>query len=71
MVMPAKSEKNALLVIAVVHLAVVIIHAYTHVVAAVHNTLWQLVFIFLVVFFAPLAAVYIAWKIGSVPDFAL
>ena len=62
MATPARFDRSALVVIAVVHLAVQATHAYSHVVADVPNTALQQVFIVVVVTLGPLAAALAALR---------
>ena len=59
---PARSEAAALVAIAVLHLAVQVVHGYSHVAADVPLSAFQQLFILVVVTVAPLAAVYACWK---------
>ena len=62
MATPARFDRSALVVIAVVHLAVQATHAYSHVVADVPNTALQQAFIVVVVTLGPLAAALAALR---------
>lgn len=60
--MRVRPEKGSLLAIAAVHLVVGAIHQYSHTVADIKHTPFQLLFIILVVTDAPWLTVYLAWK---------
>lgn len=57
-----KSEKVALLIIAIFHLAAQAVHNHAHVIADVRNTLTELLFIIIVVTVMPWVAIVVAWK---------
>ncbi len=59
--MRVRPEKGSFLAIAVLHLGVGTIHQYSHTVADIRYTPFQLLFIILVVTVAPWVAVYLAW----------
>ncbi len=59
--MRARLEKGSFLAIAALHLGVGTIHQYSHTVADITYTPFQLLFIILVVTVAPWVAVYLAW----------
>lgn len=61
--MRARCDTSTVSVIALLHLAAVIVHASRHVMAGVPNTPFQLVFIVLVFVIAPLVSAYVAWQI--------
>ena len=57
-----KYKKLTLLAIAGLHLVILGIHGYSHIVANVQISSLQWIFILLVITIAPLAAVYITWR---------
>ena len=59
--MRVRSEKGPFLAIAALHLGVGTVHQYSHTVADIGYTPFQLLFIILVVTVAPWVAVYLAW----------
>ena len=64
MEMLVKAEKFTLLIIATLHLALQLIHSYSHAVSGVQNTSLQQLFILLVVTIMPWVAVYVAWNMS-------
>ena len=60
MATPARFDSSVLVIIAVVHLAVQALHAYSHIVAGVPNTALQQVFILVVVTIGPVVAAVVA-----------
>ena len=60
--MRVRPEKGSFLAIAALHLGMGTIHRYSHTVADMRHTPFQLLFIILVVTVAPWVAVCLAWK---------
>ncbi len=62
---PARSDGLALLAIALLHLVAQVAHGYSHVAAGVPLTVFQQLFVVVIVTVAPLAAVYAYWKLDA------